>query len=146
MNIFKIVLPNNDVKSAALQDTVVDSIYPNPKIDTAATPPHTGIININWASNGVVIPSATSKVLYSFPHGYNYAPLVIGAYRFDNGTRILQGVMPFFFGNIGLVLLDSDAKNVNVKYFSTDDTAVIPNFIIQIRFYVTAERGYITND
>lgn len=139
---FAISLPGSDVFGAKLTDEVVDSLYPNPKVSTIASPPHAGIIFLNWSSS-LIIPERTTKLLYSFPHNYENLPTVLASYKFDAGSGIFYGTLPFQYGALGLILMDTDAVNVNLKYFSLDiASTTIPAFLMQIRFYVMAERGY----
>ncbi len=142
MNIFKLSLPNNDVKRARIQDVVLDSTYPNPKINTKADPPHAGTISLNWVDT-TGVPYATTKLLYSFAHGYNKMPTVFASYKYDTGLVVRRGTLPFQLGALGMISIDADAKNINLKYYSFDifDTP-IPPFIMQIRFYVMVEHGY----
>jgi hypothetical protein len=82
-------------------------------------------------------------MLYSFPHNYGYIPTVIGTSEFDNGVQQVKGMLPVQIGAMGMVILDSDTTNVNLKYFSFDFGATpIPPFTLKIRFYVMAERGH----
>jgi hypothetical protein len=142
MNIFKISLPGQDVRGARLNEEVVDSIYPSPKVSTIASPPHAGIIHLNWSSS-IILPNPTVKNLYSFAHGYNQIPSTLAVFSFDNGTTKTNGILPFNYGALGLILIDADSTNVNLKYISFDlASTVIPVFIMQVRFYVFAERGY----
>lgn len=145
MNIFKIVLPGSKVDNSRVAEDIVNSAYPNPKVDTTASPPHAGIIFLNWASTGITMASGTSRLLYSFPHNYNYAPGVFGVCAFDAGSGVKHGPTPFFIGAIGVIVLESDRNNVNLKYFSSDIggplTAISP-FTMRVRYYVFAERGY----
>lgn len=143
MSIFKISLPGTDVKNARIQDLVLSSLYPNPKIDTTASPPHAGIIFLNWQAVGLSQANNTTKLIYSFSHGYDYIPTAFAAYKFDNGSLVTDGVLPFQYGNLGEITIDTDPTNVNIKYQSIDlaSTTVIPPFLMQIRFYVMADRG-----
>lgn len=142
-NVFRVALPNNDIR-AHLDSMAVDSRYASPKIDTLASPAHVGLISLNWNSSTIALPDTTIKLLYYFPHNYNYTPTVFASYKFDNGANILKGTLPFQNGSLGIILMDADTKNINLKYYSTDAGAPasnIPPFIMQIRFYVMAEQG-----
>lgn len=141
--VVRIVLPGSDIETARIQDIVVDNLYPSPKIDTIASPPHTGIIFLNWTDT-TAIANDTTKLIYSFPHGYvGYIPTVFASYRFDNGSNILKGTLPFQYGALGNIIIDADEENINLKYYSTDflGPTPIPVFTMQIRFYVMAEQG-----
>lgn len=142
MNLFKLVLPGSDVHRSRLNEDVLNSQYASPKINTKATPPHTGILFVNWQSSKFFARGDTF-LIYSFPHKYNYPPLALGAYKFNNGTTTYRGLLPFSIGALGEILIDSDSTNVNIKYHSFDlsNITVIPPFTMQIRFYVFAERG-----
>lgn len=143
MNIFKISLPGFDAKQTKLDEEAVDSIYPSPKVNVLAKPIHAGIFRLTWQSTGLAFASGTTRLLSSFPHNYNYIPSVIGVYRYDNGSRVINGIMPLFIGAQGTVVLDADRNNINLKYFSYDisgSSAVLP-FLLNVRFYVFAERG-----
>jgi len=144
MNIFKISLPGIDVKRSRPSDEVVDSLYPSPKVSTIASPFHAGIIFLNWQTANLTKAFNSITVLYSFPHGYNHIPIVLGIIHFDNGSVIRSGTMPFDIGAIGLLVIDADSTNVNLKYLSLDisSTFPIPVFQARIRFYVFAERGH----
>lgn len=144
--VFRLARLNEDVLRGKVDKMILDSRYPVPKIDTQATPPHAGIIFLNWADT-TAIPNDTVKLLTYFPHGYNKMPTVIGNYIFDNGSVRLKGVLPFQNGALGEIIIDSDEKNINLKYYSFDQgipaTAITP-FLMQVKFYVTAEHGYET--
>ncbi len=143
MNIFKIVLPGSDVKSANIEDTVVDSRYANPKIDVVKRPAHYGIINLNWNSSSRVFAENDLLILHRFPHGYNHIPTVIGNYVFGTGPSASRGILPFSYATFGLILLDADDVYINLKYLSIDLlSSPVPAFTMQIRFYVMAERGH----
>lgn len=144
MSTFRIALPGNDVHTARIQDLAIDRRYPNPKIYTKANPPHTGIIFLNWASS-IGVNFQTTKILHSFKHNYNYIPTVFASYKFDNGSQILRGTLPFQYGALGVITMDADDTNINLKYYSIDGAipaTTIPPFTMQIRFYVMAESGY----
>lgn len=141
MSKFKIALPGFDVHSSQVGEEALDSQYPNPKINAIANPPHVGIIDLDWVSTSITVPANSEKILYSFPHGYDYVPTCIGVYHFDNGTNPSSGILPFQYGALGLILLDADSININLKWVSFDGGTTIPNFIMQVRFYVMAERG-----
>lgn len=144
MSTFRIALPGNDVHTARIQDLAIDRRYPNPKIYTKANPPHTGIIFLNWASS-IGINFQTTKILHPFKHNYNYIPTVFASYKFDNGSQVLRGTLPFQYGALGIITMDADDTNINLKYYSTDaaiPATTIPPFTMQIRFYVMAESGY----
>lgn len=143
---FRVALPGEDVLRGAISKMIVDSRYPFPKIDTQASPPHAGIIFLNWADTSG-IPDGTIKLLCFFPHGYTKMPTVFGSYAFDNGTNRLNGTLPFQNGALGVIFLDADDVNINLKYYSFDQsipaTAILP-FLMQIKFYVMAEHGFET--
>lgn len=142
--VFKLALPGNDALKASVSNEVVDSLYPNPKINTKANPPHTGIIRLHWVSSGVTVPYDQTNILYSFPHGYGYVPTVFGNYKFDNGSIIRRGTLPFQYGSLGIIVMDADDTNVYLKYFSYDlsvGLTAVPPFEMQVRFYVMAEQG-----
>lgn len=139
LSFFKISLPGFDVHNSRISEEVVDSLYPNPKIDATANPKHAGIVYVNWTSTASITANST-RVIYTFPHGYNYVPSVFGTYHFDNGTNRVNGVMPLQIGAIGMLVLDADATNINLKYFAIN-TSVVLAFTAQVRFYVFVERG-----
>lgn len=143
-NVFRIALPGKDVKEARVWETAVDNLYPNPKIDTAPTPPHAGIINLNWTRTAAVTNN-TTVLIHSFPHGYNHVPTVFASYSFSNATVTtpIKGTLPFQLGAIAIITIDADATNINLKYYSTDAGATAINpFTMQIRYYVMAEKGF----
>lgn len=144
MSLFRIALPNVDAREAGLTELAVSSDTPSPKISVKAQPPHTGIIDVNWQSSNLTFPYLTSKMIYSFPHGYNYVPSVLGVFKFDNGSVKITGVGGLSIGSIGQIVFESDAKNVNLLYLSFDfggPLTPVPPFSLQFRFYVFAERG-----
>jgi len=142
-DVFRIALPNSDVHRGKVDTMTLDSRYPNPKIDTLASPPHTGIVSIEWITTGIVVNGGITKLIYSFPHKYNSIPTVFASYKFDNFSNVISGTLPFQYGAIGLIIIDSDIKNINIKYYSFDifNSTVIPPFVMQVRFYVMAEHG-----
>lgn len=138
--VLRIALPGKDVKHGRVDEMAVDSRYSSPKIDTAAAPPHAGIIYLSW-NNTAAIATGTTKLLYNFPHNYNFVPTVIATYKFDNGANVLRGTLPFQYGTLGVIVMEADETNVNLRYYSTDN-GLIPAFTMQVRFYVMAEHGY----
>lgn len=144
MTEFRLALPGTDVHRGRPQDMVLDSRLDSPKIDTTASPPHAALIFLNW-NRTAGIPDDTTLLLYSFPHNYNQIPIVIAAYKFDNGSNVLKGVLPFQLGGQGIITMDADEENINLKYYSIDGnvspTDILP-FIMQLRYYVMAEAGY----
>lgn len=147
MNSLKIALPNTkDVQDDRVEDLAISSQYPSPKIDTKANPPHAGIIFINWVSAGILVSRDTPRILYSFPHSYNYAPLAFASYEFTDGTVRSRGVLPFTctvaVGAHAEVTIESDKTNVYIKHVPLFTPAAAQQpFNIKIRFYVFAERG-----
>lgn len=139
MSVFKLALPGFNAKDARLDQEVLDSAYPSPKINTVPTPPHAGLIYLNWQST-IVVPLNSVKLLYSFPHGYNYIPTAFATYAYDDGTTRVNGVL-LYSNNYGTLVLDTDSTNVNLKWISGDGTNPVPPFIMHIRYYVFAERG-----
>lgn len=144
MSKFKISIPGVSVQDAKPSEETVDSTYPSPKVNTLATPPHAGIIFVDWSSSTQTQALGTTRVLYKIPHGYNYIPTVFGNYIFDNGTRKIRGMLPFQYGSLGMIILDTDKTNANLKYISLDlaNTTPITPFLITVRFYIMAERGH----
>lgn len=140
--VFRIALPDKNAERGKPDEMAVDSRYSNPKIDTQANPPHAGTIRLTW-NDTTPIGNGTTKLLYSFAHQYGYVPTVIASYRFDNGINVLKGTLPFQLGAFGVLTIDADEKNVNLKYYSVDTSGdPTPTFAMQIHYYVMAERGY----
>lgn len=127
---------------ARLKDIIVSSKYSSPKIYTLGNPPHAGNIFINWSSS-LAKAYGTTTLIDSFPHGFQYVPSVFATFNFQNSSNQLDGMMPFSYGAIGVITIDTDATNVNVKYFSTDlaNTTVIPTFNMVIRYYLMVDPG-----
>lgn len=139
--VFRIALPDKDVHRGKVVEMVLDSRYASPKIDTLASPPHAGLIFLNWTDTTGILGGIT-KILCSFPHGYNnYVPTVVGLYQSITGGG---NTLPLQIGAIGMLTIDADQTNINLKYFSIDPfnpaTAITP-FILIIKFYVMAEHG-----
>lgn len=141
MNKFTLVVPGADVRNPNLSDIIVSDLYANPKISTVANPEHAGTIFLNWQSS-LTIPDGTTKLLDFFPHGFDYTPTVIATYKFDNGFGKNEGTLPFQLGGLGVIVMDADAVNINLKYQSLDPgVTTIPPFTMSIRYYVLVERG-----
>lgn len=143
MNVVKIALPDTtDVHDAKLLDLVLSSQYPSPKINTKATPPHAGIIFLDWVSTTIVVTFPATKTIYSFPHGYSYIPVVIGSYDFFDGTTYRRGTLPFQYGALAMIVIEADKTNINFKYLAIQtDVVPQPAFTMRVKFYVLAERG-----
>lgn len=141
-DVFRVALPGVDVRKAQPQDLIVSSEYPNPKIYTLANPPHAGIVFLNWNTTTGIAQGIT-KLIYPFPHSFTYTPTVFASYQTTNfGGQ--GGTLPFQVGALGVLTIDADAKNINLKYFSVDPSvtpASIPQFTMQIKYYVMVERG-----
>lgn len=132
-----------DADTARVWETVVNDLYPNPKIDTTANPAHAGIIFLDWRNTTGILGGIT-RILDSFPHNYGYTPSVFASYGFDNGTLRSGGTLPLQIGALGVIFIDADETNINLKYYSTDTAGPatpIPAFLLQARYYVMAERG-----
>lgn len=143
-NIFKLMLPGFGFKDKTPAHSAVDSLLPSPKVDTAAQPPHVGIINLSW-SDTTTVPYDTVKTLYSFPHGYNKIPTVLGSFKLQviSSTNSPEGVLPLQLGALGMLGIDADEKNINLKYYSFDFGAQpMPVFTCKVHYYVMAEHGY----
>lgn len=143
--VFRLAQPGFDVLRGKIGRMILDNNYAVPKIDTQANPPHAGIIFLNWADKPSGLADGTIQILDSFPHYYNKMPTVMGNYKFDNGGTILGGMLPFQLGALGIIVLDADDVNINLKYYSIDTafpSIDIPAFLMQIRFYVMADHGY----
>lgn len=137
-------LPDNSVEDVGLDKKTLDSLYPNPKIDTRVIPPHAGVININWISTGVLVADGTDKVLYSFPHGYDYIPTVLACFSLQDASGTLSGILPFATA-FSVVLIDADATFIRIRLYALQTGGLpLEPFNIQVRFYVMAERGYDT--
>lgn len=144
MNRFTLVKPGADVNHAQITDYIISQDYPAPKISTVATPAHAGIIFVNWASS-IFLPLGTTRIIDSFPHGFSYVPTVFATFKFDNGSRKIEGALPLQIGAIGVIIVDADATNIYLKYYSIDlaGITIIPAFTLQARYYVMVERGTI---
>lgn len=141
-NVFRMALPGFDAIRGKVEQMITDSRYASPKIDTQAVPPHAGVIFLNWTDTNIINYGVT-RLIYSFPHNYGRIPTVFASYKFDNGTTVLRGTLPFQYGALGMITIDADEKNINVKYWSFDFLGNnIPAYTMQIRFYVMAEAGY----
>lgn len=136
-----ILVKDGNVDNPDISNIIIDTAYPNPKIYTKANPPHAGIISVNWQS-AISISQGTTRILDYFPHNLGYIPTVFGTFKFDTGLVIREGTLPFQYGGIGMIFIDADLDNINLKYHSTDIGAVvIPSFIMQVRYYVMVEAG-----
>lgn len=147
MRKFTLVLPGADVRNPTLSDIIVSEKYPNPKVLTTANPEHAGDIFVNWQSS-IALPDGAIQLIDLFPHGYDYVPTVIGTYKFDNGFGKIEGTLPFQYGALGIIVLDADATNINLKYYSLDlsGAVTIPPFTMTVRYYVMAERGVVSSN
>ena len=145
MNVFRVSVDGKSIKSKHLEDFVAHETYPFPKIDTSANPPHAGNISLNW-NDSTAIGFGITKIAYSFKHGYDYVPTVVATFNFQSSTSSLQrrGTLPLQFGAIGIITMYADDTNIYLAYYSTDISGVtaITPFLMRIRYYVFAERGY----
>lgn len=140
--VFRLALPGFDVHRGKIEQMILDSQYPSPKVDTQAVPTHAGLLFLDW-QDITPINYDEVKTIFSFPHRLGRVPIVIASYKFDNGTVVLKGTLPFQLGAFGIITMDADEKNVNLKYYSFDIFGNnMPQFTMQIRFYVMAELGY----
>lgn len=139
MSVVRVALPGVDVKQARVWETAIDNLYPNPKIDTAPTPPHAGIIDVNWTRTAAV-PDDTTILIHSFPHGYGYTPTVFASHETEG---ISTGTLPFQLAALAVITIDADEENINLKYYSIDNSgSAITPFVMHVRYYIMAERGY----
>lgn len=142
MSIFRIALPGFDVHRGKLEQMVLDSAVPSPKIDTTADLSHAGIIHLNWTDT-TPIADGTTKTIYSFKHNCSQIPSVFANYTWDGGSGVRKGVLPLQYGALGMILLDADATNINLKYYSFDSSSTaISAFVMEIRYYVMSDLGY----
>jgi len=141
--VFKLAVPGVRVQGARAKDLIVDSDHPNPKISVLASPPHAGNIALSW-ENTNSYAEGTVVTLYSFPHGFQYVPTVLGNYNFNNGSVNINGMLPLQIGALGVIYLECDPINVNLCYVSTDINVTpqptIP-FNMMIKYYVFVEPG-----
>lgn len=140
--VIKVALPGFNTNTG-VGNLVTDSVHPNPKIYTFASPPHAGTIFLAWSTVGLTQANGTTKLIYSFAHHLDYVPTVFASHDFTNGVIERRGTLPFQYGALGMITIDADATNINVKYFSLDlaDTTPIPVFNMTIRYYVMVEPG-----
>lgn len=146
-NVFILAKPGYSAQDARIDEAVVHSDYSYPKADITRRPEHIGIVDINWATSGIVVPFLEIRTLFSKPHGYTGIPTVVAAYQIERLTERSAGMMGIQMGALGFLGVDADEKNVNVKYISfdvTSATAITP-FRIFIRYYIFAERGKIVD-
>lgn len=139
---FSLVKEGADVNHPRLTDFIISQDYPNPKIYTQGSPSHAGNIFVNWQSS-IFITQGSVRLIDSFAHGFAYVPSAFATFKFDNGSTKREGTLPFQYGAIGMITIDADATNVNIKYLSTDlaGITIIPAFTMQIRYYLMVERG-----
>lgn len=153
MNVFKIALPGKDINRASLQEEVLDSTYPSPKINSFANPPHAGIVKIHNTMNSSPLPAfGVTNTLYSFPHGYDYVPTVFGNYIIynkpdTNPNDSFAGQLPEVFVNASselliLLTIEADLNNISINMLGLKVApSTIAPYIFYIRYYVMAERG-----
>lgn len=141
-------LPDQDAKQASLDQQVINSLYPSPKINAEVFPPHAGLIDLSWSETTEAPLRGSVRTLYSFPHGYNYVPTVLSNFILDflDGSPPFASMLPLLIGIGGdssvLILMDADLININLKVLGLFATTTIPGpFKMKIRFYVFAERG-----
>src|SRR3954471_18535511 len=103
---FSIAQPGSSASDTRVMNKVVDSLYPSPKVNMKASPPHAGLIDLNWSSS-ISLPNQTTKTLYQIPHGYDYLPGAFAGFSFDNGSVKVSGTLPFSIGGIGLIIIDA---------------------------------------
>lgn len=143
--VFRLVLPGGDAKRPRPKLIIVDRDMDVPKIDTSADPEHAGIIFLNWESTGITMPINTFRILDKFPHDLNQIPTVVASYKFENGSVSLKGTLPFQYGALGVITMDTDDENINLKYESFDANipgTAIPPFLLQLHYYVMSNAGY----
>lgn len=141
--VFRLMLPGADVDRHRPDQAVIDRDLDSLKIDTEADPAHAGIIFLDWKDPAKIVPIDNTILLDSFKHDFNQTPIVVASYKFENGTVLLRGTLPFQLGALGLITMDTDEDNVNLKYYSTDFQGfVVPPFLMQLRYYVMANPGY----
>lgn len=140
--VLKLALPGTDAKKASVGQLVTDSIHPNPKIYTLATTPHAGIISLTWNTTTARAYGSTLTI-DTFTHNLGYIPTVFASYDWSNGTIERRGTLPFQYGALGMIVIDADTTNINLKYFSLDlpGTTAIPAFTMTVRYYVMVEPG-----
>lgn len=143
MSQFKLSL--TDIDSTKPSDYSVNRLYPNPKIALDRTPAHIGILNIDVVS-GPSYANGSITTWYSFKHGYDYRPTVVGV--FVAGTEGFSdgGILPYSgFGGLGQMFMDADEKNVYVKWESFDASATpLGTQHLRIRYYIFAEEALQT--
>lgn len=140
---FRLMLPGADIDRHRPQDAVIDRDLDSLKIDTTADPAHAGIIFLDWKSTTRIVNFDETVLLDSFPHKFGKTPIVVASYKFENGTVLLRGTLPFQLGALGMILMDTDDNNVNLKYYSFDFSGLpVPPFLMQLRYYVMANPGY----
>lgn len=142
MRTFRLVKPGARVRNARITDIIASTNYPAPKIWTKANPAHAGTIFVNWQSS-LIIPFGTVKLMDSLPHGLPYVPSVFATFKFDNGSIRREGTLPFQDAALGMITIDADIVNINLKFYSTDISGItaVPAFTLTARYYVVVEPG-----
>lgn len=143
MRKFRVALPGFNADRARSNELSVSDELPNPKIKLGEDPSHTAILFLDIAS-GPVYANGSITTWYSFKHGYDYIPTVMGVYVGSSSSSDIGGLLPFPVGALGEIFIDADETNINLRFASYDVTSAIPlpEILMRIRYFVMAEFGH----
>lgn len=136
-DVLKISLPGIDVKTARPDQCVVHSDYPNPKINKHANPAHRGLISVilnNTYQTG-------ETVLFSFPHGYSYVPMVWATIAEVNTSNPnIFGFQPYVSGQTS-VEVRCNATNFLIVYVNNTGVSQQPLIQLNVSYAIFADNG-----
>lgn len=130
----KVSLPNVDVLKATLDQCVVHSGYPSPKVDVTKVPKHAGIIRVNFTS----APPGSWVTLATIAHNYGYKPMVMGTYKI-NTPFAMSGLMPYASGTSQLGF-SVDSVSMALRIFNDAGNQIVTSgSILEVNYYIFAE-------
>lgn len=136
-DVIKVALPGYSVSDTNPSHLAIDSSHPSPKINKHSNPIHRGLMTL--VLNGTY-PFGTTT-LYTFPHGYNYTPMVWATIS-DNSSNNIFGFQPYING---FFEVDVRADPANVYFLgivsTVDQSSVTPLVTLNISYAVFADNG-----
>jgi hypothetical protein len=135
---FKISLPGYDVKTATPEQCAVHSSYPSPKAKLDQTPPHVGLLVVDFTGT---VTQGVTHIVYAIDHGYEYTPLTMPSLVFrEHAGQVFSGVGQIGVGATLLIRARCTASQFIVDVYDNFNWTG-SNAHLEVSFHIFAENG-----
>lgn len=138
--VMKISLPGYDVKTATPEQCAVHSSYPTFKSKIEQSPPHRGLLVVDFTSG---ITQNVTHTVYSIPHGYSYTPFTFPFIVATGNPFLGTPIVGLGYTAIGanfFVSAYADDNNFYVKVFDNFNW-IDASSELRVSFSIFAENG-----